>query len=170
MRSRSHWVITLGLLAIVASPSRANPASEASANSDLIIDAGSAFIDGVRYRKFTQGTATILVPTFWSLAAEDFERATCANRTSGENVGGERAIVRAELAQGASRDAQPYVELIQQTIRTRCFGDTRLHAVAVDPHLDVGVTIPTSPDSPLSQRVKLFNRDLGKNLNLGIDF
>jgi hypothetical protein len=163
---RRAWIAGFFAVAGAAAAVAAEPAPERLMD---IIDEGTVFRDGVRYRRFGQGGVSILVPTFWNLSAEDFERATCADRVEG-NVGRERSAATVEAT--VTVEVKAYAELIQQTIRTRCRGDRAPVRVPIDPHLDLGVSFSAGKGrgKPKDAKVRVFNRDLGSNLNLGIDF
>lgn len=136
MRLRGRFALFVAFAGSAVAAQAAEPASERLVE---IVDEGTVFSDGVRYRRFGQGGLSILVPTFWNLSAEDFERATCAGHVEG-NAGRERAGVRMEAT--VTGEVKAYAELIQQTIRTRCRGDRAPAQVPIDSHFDVGVSSP----------------------------
>lgn len=138
--------------------------------SDVQLDQRVFIIEGRRYRKFESGSGAIYVLDHKQLSEHDFETAQCASNVGpATEISDEPAVVGVEKSLGSDQDWKVYTAVIQQTIQSRCDGRS-IPPVRVNPQLELGISHTVNQSHGANTEYRIFNRNLGLNVNLGINF
>jgi len=143
---------------------------EGASQSNGVFDRGVVMKDGAKYRKFESRFGSIIVLDTAKLSPHDIERALCVpGMAPGISETSDSTLVQAEVKAGSGSDWKGYVALIQQTIKSKCDGSVPM-TTGVNPHLDLGVSRSIKDKNGDDTEIRVFNRDLGPNLNFGAHF
>ncbi len=137
---------------------------------DAIRYRGVFLREGHRYRRFESSLGSLFVLDNSQLSAHDIERAECVpSMAPGMAEITESPLVGAETNVSKTDEWKAYSALIQQTIKSRCDGSVPTQA-SVTPHLDLGISHSIKDKNGDEAEIRVFNRDLQPNLNIGAHF
>jgi hypothetical protein len=143
---------------------------EGASSANGVFDRGIVTREGVKYRKFESRFGSVLILDSTRLSRHEIENAMCVpGMPSGTSQTMDSTLTRAETEVSRDGDWKAYAALIQQTIRSKCDGTVPM-AANVFPHLDLGLSHSSKDKDGVDTEYKLFNRDLGPNLNFGARF
>jgi len=129
-------------------------------------------IDGVKYRKFKNEFGSLYVPLKLGLTEKEMEQSFCSDRIEKR---GKHSVSIIKADKKLINEVKFYVELIQKTIKEKCRGSSSATSdhhqeeqISLSPELELGFSKEIKNKSV--KKIKIFNKNLGTNLNFGLDF
>jgi hypothetical protein len=128
---------------------------------------GTVVKNGVSYRVFKSGTGAIYLPAFDHFSTSDLEKSLCTKGDPSK----ENANVLLESNYEITENVKIYGALIVNTIKKKCDGATEEKNTArANPSLDLEIGVQREKKGPNKRTDKIYNRNLGPNINFKSEF
>lgn len=121
--------------------------------------------DGIQYRKFSNSFGSILLPRMISLNEIELEKAVCRTR------GADKDLIKLEKPINSSDQSgiRLYASVVIETIEKKCAGLAKTEGNSNPKSaLELGIEFESKGSNPT--KYKIYNKDLGPNLNFNSNF